>query len=55
MDVAEQQTVAAMPTASQEQIDAAVASIRLETSYAGQFGHFIEPVSNRWGMTGKLV
>jgi ferrous iron transport protein B len=54
MDVAEQQTVAAMPTASQEQIDAAVASIRLETSYAGEFGHFIEPAIKPLGYDWKI-
>jgi ferrous iron transport protein B len=54
MDVAEQQTVAAMPTASQEEIDAAVASIRLETSYAGEFGHFIEPAIKPLGYDWKI-
>ncbi|WAC09675.1 ferrous iron transport protein B [Dyadobacter pollutisoli] len=54
MDVAEQQTIAAMPNASQEQIEAAVASIRLETSYAGEFGHFIEPVIKPLGYDWKI-
>jgi ferrous iron transport protein B len=54
MDLAEKQTIAAMPTASQEKIDAAVASIRLETSYAGEFGHFIEPVIKPLGYDWKI-
>ncbi|MEO6285066.1 MAG: ferrous iron transport protein B [Dyadobacter sp.] len=54
MAVAGQQTIAAMPKASQEEIDAAVASIRLETSYAGEFGHFIEPAIKPLGYDWKI-
>lgn len=54
MDVAEQQVVNSMNTASPEQIDAAVASARLESSYAGQFGRFIEPVIKPIGYDWKI-
>lgn len=54
MAVAEQQVVTSMNTAPQEQIDAAVASARLESSYAGQFGRFIEPVIKPIGYDWKI-
>lgn len=54
MNVAEQQVVASMTTAPQEEIDAAVASARLESSYAGQFGRFIEPAIRPLGYDWKI-
>lgn len=54
MDTAEQQVVASMTAAPQEEIDAAVASARLESSYAGQFGRFIEPVIRPLGYDWKI-
>jgi ferrous iron transport protein B len=54
MENAEAQVVAQMNAASQEEIDAAVASARLENSYAGQFGHFIEPVIKPLGYDWKI-
>jgi ferrous iron transport protein B len=54
MEKAEQQVVAGMSAAPQEQIDAAVASARLESSYAGQFGRFIEPVIKPLGYDWKI-
>ncbi|WP_426293216.1 ferrous iron transport protein B [Dyadobacter endophyticus] len=54
MNVAEQQVVASMNAAPQAQIDAAVASARLESSYAGQFGRFIEPVIKPIGYDWKI-
>ncbi|PSL28483.1 ferrous iron transport protein B [Dyadobacter jiangsuensis] len=54
MNVAEQQVVTSMHTAPQEEIDAAVASARLESSYAGQFGRFIEPVIRPIGYDWKI-
>ncbi|MCE6991654.1 ferrous iron transport protein B [Dyadobacter sp. CY323] len=54
MENAETQVVSRMNAASQEEIDAAVASARLENSYAGQFGHFIEPVIKPLGYDWKI-
>ncbi|OJV16535.1 MAG: ferrous iron transport protein B [Dyadobacter sp. 50-39] len=54
MDKAEQQVVTSMNAAPQEEIDAAVASARLESSYAGQFGRFIEPVIKPIGYDWKI-
>ncbi|WP_439557390.1 ferrous iron transport protein B [Dyadobacter sp.] len=54
MELAEQQTVQQMQAAPQEQIDAAVASARLENSYAGQFGRFIEPAIRPLGYDWKI-
>jgi ferrous iron transport protein B len=54
MDIAEQQVVTSMNAAPQEKIDAAVASARLESSYAGQFGRLIEPVIKPIGYDWKI-
>ncbi len=54
MELAEQQVVATMGAVPQEEIDAAVASARLESSYAGQFGRFIEPVIRPLGYDWKI-
>jgi ferrous iron transport protein B len=43
MSNAENKVISEMSAQPQEAIDVAVASARLENSYAGQFGHFIEP------------
>ena len=54
MEVAEQQAVSAMPQAPEEEVAAAVASARLESSYAGNFGRFIEPVIRPLGYDWKI-
>lgn len=54
MEQVEQQVVTTMATLPQEEIDAAVASARLESSYAGQFGRFIEPVIRPLGYDWKI-
>lgn len=54
MEVAEQQVISTMHAAPQEEIDAAVASARLESSYAGQFGRFIEPAIRPLGYDWKI-
>ncbi|PWJ56823.1 ferrous iron transport protein B [Dyadobacter jejuensis] len=55
MDKAEQAVVASMSVdATQEDVDAAVASARLENSYAGSFGHFIEPAIRPLGYDWKI-
>ncbi|TLV01213.1 ferrous iron transport protein B [Dyadobacter luticola] len=54
MKKAEQTTLTKMSNAPQEEVDAAVASARLENSYAGQFGHFIEPVIRPLGYDWKI-
>ncbi|WP_031525586.1 ferrous iron transport protein B [Dyadobacter crusticola] len=54
MELAEQQTVEKMQAAPQEQIDVAVASAKLENSYAGHFGRFIEPAIRPLGYDWKI-
>ena len=54
MEVAERQAVSAMPQAPEEEVAAAVASARLESSYAGNFGRFIEPVIRPLGYDWKI-
>lgn len=54
MEVAEQQAVSAMAQAPEEEIAAAVASARLESSYAGNFGRFIEPAIRPLGYDWKI-
>ena len=54
MEIAEQQTIANMGNAPQEEIDAAVSSARLEHSYAGHFGRFIEPAIRPLGYDWKI-
>ncbi|QRR01688.1 ferrous iron transport protein B [Dyadobacter sandarakinus] len=54
MDRAEQATIVQVKSGTQEQRDAAVASARLESSYAGQFGRFIEPVIKPLGYDWKI-
>ncbi len=53
MDVAEQQIRTEMAQ-SPDNIEALVASARLENSYAGSFGHFIEPVIKPLGYDWKI-
>lgn len=54
MEKAEAAVTASMPQASEEQINAAVSSVRLENSYAGHFGHFIEPAIKPLGYDWKI-
>ncbi|MBE9461211.1 ferrous iron transport protein B [Dyadobacter subterraneus] len=54
MEVAEQKVVSAMPNAPEQEVAAAVASARLESSYAGNFGRFIEPAIRPLGYDWKI-
>ncbi|WP_025761245.1 ferrous iron transport protein B [Dyadobacter tibetensis] len=54
MDRAEERVTASMTNAAPDQVDAAVASTRLENSYAGSFGHFIEPAIRPLGYDWKI-
>jgi ferrous iron transport protein B len=54
MEVAEAQVIEQMQQQSQESIDAAIASARLENSYAGSFGRFIEPAIRPLGYDWKI-
>jgi len=54
MEVAEQKAITEMKSAPQEEVAAAVASARLESSYAGNFGRFIEPVIRPLGYDWKI-
>lgn len=54
MEVAEQQVVAAMPNAAEPELSAAIASARLESSYAGNFGRLIEPAIRPLGYDWKI-
>lgn len=54
MNQAEQTAIASMPNAPEEEVNAAVASARLESSYAGSFGRFIEPAIKPLGYDWKI-
>jgi len=54
MEQAEQQVVAANPTVPQEELASKIASVRLENSYAGHFGKFIEPAIEPLGYDWKI-
>ena len=54
MEQAEAQVVEQLKAQPQEEIDAAVASARLENSYAGSFGRFIEPAIRPLGYDWKM-
>ncbi|WP_159470589.1 ferrous iron transport protein B [Dyadobacter sp. 3J3] len=54
MEVAEQKVVKAMPQAPEQEVAAAIASARLESSYAGNFGRFIEPAIRPLGYDWKI-
>lgn len=54
MEKAEEQVVTSMDDATEEEKDAAVASARLESSYAGSFGRFIEPAIRPLGYDWKI-
>ncbi|QMW06121.1 ferrous iron transport protein B [Spirosoma foliorum] len=54
MDVAEAQVRQNNPTLAADELANRVASDRLEASYAGQFGHFIEPVIRPLGYDWKI-
>lgn len=51
---AEAKVVTEMNQRPQKEIDAAVASVRLESSYAGSFGRFIEPAIRPLGYDWKI-
>ena len=54
MERAEAQTLQEMPNAAPQEQEAAVASAKLETSYAGRFGKFIEPAIAPLGYDWKI-
>lgn len=54
MEKAEAQVVEQMKTSSPEEINAAIASARLESSYAGSFGRLIEPAIRPLGYDWKI-
>jgi ferrous iron transport protein B len=54
MELAEQEALIAMSQAPEEEVAAAVASARLESSYAGNFGRFIEPAIRPLGYDWKI-
>ncbi|WP_439584034.1 ferrous iron transport protein B [Dyadobacter bucti] len=54
IEKAEQQVVLEMSGQPQQEIDVAIASAKLESSYAGQFGRFIEPVIKPLGYDWKI-
>lgn len=54
MEKAEAQVIEQMQAKPQEEVDAAVASVRLENSYAGSFGRFIEPAIRPLGYDWKI-
>ncbi|TDE16223.1 ferrous iron transport protein B [Dyadobacter psychrotolerans] len=54
MEAAAAQAQQQMAQKPQEQIDAAIASARLENSYAGSFGRFIEPAIRPLGYDWKI-
>lgn len=54
LDVAERQVRASMANQPADIVDNAVAAQRLEASYAGRFGHFIEPAIRPLGYDWKI-
>ena len=54
MDQAEKQVIAANPTQIEEKLASKIASVRLENSYAGHFGKFIEPAIAPLGYDWKI-
>jgi len=54
MDQAQQQVIAANPTQTEEELASKIASVRLENSYAGHFGKFIEPAIAPLGYDWKI-
>ncbi|UTA69160.1 ferrous iron transport protein B [Emticicia sp. 21SJ11W-3] len=54
MTQAEQQVIANNPTVPQEDLASKIASVRLENSYAGHFGKFIEPAIAPLGYDWKI-
>ncbi|MCF0057267.1 ferrous iron transport protein B [Dyadobacter sp. CY356] len=54
MAVAEQKVISTMPQAPEQEVAAAIASARLESSYAGNFGRFIEPAIRPLGYDWKI-
>ncbi len=51
---AENQVIAQNPTLDQAKLDSKIASVRLENSYAGHFGKFIEPAIKPLGYDWKI-
>jgi ferrous iron transport protein B len=51
---AEKAVIAQNPTLEQGQLDSKIASVRLENSYAGHFGKFIEPAIRPLGYDWKI-
>ncbi len=54
MEQAEKQVIAANPTQTPEELASKIASVRLESSYAGHFGKFIEPAIAPLGYDWKI-
>ncbi|WP_337041199.1 ferrous iron transport protein B [Emticicia sp. 17c] len=54
MDEAEKQVTRTNPTATKEELASKIASVKLEHSYAGHFGKFIEPVIEPLGYDWKI-
>lgn len=54
MEQAEKQVRQQSPTVTTEELQNRIASERLEASYAGRFGHFIEPVIRPLGYDWKI-
>lgn len=54
MDQAQQQIIATNPTQTEEELASKIASVRLENSYAGHFGKFIEPAIAPLGYDWKI-
>ena len=54
MEQAQQQVIATNPTQTEEELASKIASVRLENSYAGHFGKFIEPAIAPLGYDWKI-
>jgi ferrous iron transport protein B len=54
MEQAEKQLVAANPNQAEDELASKIASVRLENSYAGHFGKFIEPAIAPLGYDWKI-
>jgi ferrous iron transport protein B len=54
MQKAENQVIAANPTLEKAQLDSKIAAVKLENSYAGHFGKFIEPAIKPLGYDWKI-
>jgi ferrous iron transport protein B len=54
IEKAKQEVIAQNPTLDQVKLDSKIASVRLENSYAGHFGKFIEPAIKPLGYDWKI-